>query len=136
MLLFSLISVFAVSAISLVGVLFLFFSEHKVNRWSRYLVSFAIGALFGEVFFHILPETFSEGDAMTTSLLLMGSVLFFLFFEKILHWRHEHNPSHEHPMGYTNLFADGLHNLIDGMFIGAAYIVSVPLGLATTVAVV
>ena len=38
-------------------------------------------------------------------------------------------------MGYVNIFADGLHNLIDGMFIGAAYLVSVPLGLATTVAV-
>jgi zinc and cadmium transporter len=35
-----------------------------------------------------------------------------------------------------NLFADGVHNFIDGMIIGASYIVSFPVGVATTVAVV
>lgn len=132
----SLVSVFAVSAVSLIGVLFLFFSEDKISRWGKYLVSFAVGALFGEVFFHIFPEIFSAEEARSASLLIMGSVLFFFAFEKFLHWRHEHEPGHVHPMGYTNIFADGLHNLIDGMFIATAYIVSFPLGFATTIAVI
>jgi zinc and cadmium transporter len=35
-----------------------------------------------------------------------------------------------------NLIADGLHNLIDGMIIGASYLISTPVGIATTMAVV
>ena len=34
-----------------------------------------------------------------------------------------------------NLVADGLHNLIDGLLIGSSYLVSLPVGLATTIAV-
>jgi zinc and cadmium transporter len=41
-----------------------------------------------------------------------------------------------HPVGYMNLFADGVHNLIDGMIIGASYLVSLPVGIATTIAVI
>ncbi|MCM3903923.1 MAG: hypothetical protein ND866_19655 [Pyrinomonadaceae bacterium] len=37
-------------------------------------------------------------------------------------------------MGYLNLIADAAHNLIDGMLVGAAYSVSISVGLATTVA--
>jgi len=35
-----------------------------------------------------------------------------------------------------NLVADGLHNLIDGILIGASYLAGVSVGLATTIAVV
>ncbi len=41
-----------------------------------------------------------------------------------------------HPVGYMNLCADGVHNFIDGMIIGASYMVSVQVGMATTLAVV
>jgi zinc and cadmium transporter len=43
---------------------------------------------------------------------------------------------HVQPVGYLNLIADGVHNLIDGMLIGAAYVASVPVGVATTLAVI
>ena len=35
-----------------------------------------------------------------------------------------------------NLLADGAHNFIDGTIIGASYVVSLPFGIATTLAVV
>jgi len=35
-----------------------------------------------------------------------------------------------------NLIGDGVHNLIDGMLIGASYTVSIPIGIATTLAVI
>jgi zinc and cadmium transporter len=35
-----------------------------------------------------------------------------------------------------NLFGDGVHNLIDGLIVGGSYIASVPLGIATTIAVI
>jgi zinc and cadmium transporter len=34
-----------------------------------------------------------------------------------------------------NLVGDGMHNLLDGMIIGASYLVSVPVGVSTTAAV-
>jgi zinc and cadmium transporter len=35
-----------------------------------------------------------------------------------------------------NLIGDGLHNLIDGLIIAASYFVSIPVGIATTLAVI
>jgi len=35
-----------------------------------------------------------------------------------------------------NLVGDGLHNFIDGLIIAASYLVSIPAGIATTIAVV
>ena len=35
-----------------------------------------------------------------------------------------------------NLFGDAVHNFIDGLIIGASYLVNIPLGIATTLAVV
>ena len=66
-------------------------------------------------------------------------MLSFFVLEKFLLWKHQHvldSGNHIHPVGYMNLAADAIHNLIDGMIIGVAYLVSVPVGVATTVAVV
>jgi len=59
--------------------------------------------------------------------------------EKFVHWRHCHKvPSekHPHPFSYVILTGDTVHNFIDGMIIGASYLVSIPVGIATTLAVV
>ncbi len=37
---------------------------------------------------------------------------------------------------YLNLIGDGIHNLIDGMIIAASFLIALPVGLATTVAVI
>lgn len=36
---------------------------------------------------------------------------------------------------YLNLLGDGVHNLIDGTIIGASFLISIPAGLVTTIAV-
>jgi len=43
---------------------------------------------------------------------------------------------HVHPVAAMNIVGNGVHNLIDGMLIGASYAVSVPIGIATTLAIV
>lgn len=35
-----------------------------------------------------------------------------------------------------NLVGDGIHNLLDGVLVGVSYLVSIPLGIATTLAVI
>jgi zinc and cadmium transporter len=59
--------------------------------------------------------------------------------EKVIHWRHCHMPvtkTHVHPFAFMNLVGDSLHNFIDCLIIAASYIVSIPAGIATTVAVI
>ncbi|HXT56191.1 MAG TPA: ZIP family metal transporter [Candidatus Eisenbacteria bacterium] len=59
--------------------------------------------------------------------------------EKFLLWRHQHVLGSDHgvhPVGYMNLVADGAHNFIDGVIIGASYAINLHVGLATTLAVV
>ncbi len=141
---YSLISVFAVSLVSLVGVLALALSRDFLQKILSSLVSFAAGALLGDVFIHLLPEIVEESnfDWKTSVFILLGILMFFIL-EKFIRWRHCHecypekNLSHIHPQpfAYTNLIGDGLHNLIDGMIIAGSYLVSLPLGIATTLAV-
>lgn len=133
----TLVSVGIVSLISLVGVTVLARFDREGGP-IKFLIALAIGALLGDVALHILPESYEELGIVSSWWLLGGFGIFFLL-EKVLHWRHEHASEVEgkiEPFGVMNLVADGLHNLIDGALIAASYAVSLPVGLATTVAVV
>ena len=129
-------SVSVVSLVSVVGIAFTFLGEKPLSRILFVLVSLAVGAMFGDVFIHLLPEAFEQStSARATSLYILAGVLLFFLLEKFLLWRHEHLPGHVHPIGYLNLISDGLHNFLDGVLIGASFLVSVEVGLATTLAV-
>jgi zinc and cadmium transporter len=126
------------SAISLVGVLAIIISKKKFERIIMFLVSLSAGTLLGDSFIHLLPEA-SENSGQFFWLAVIGGILLFFVLEKIIHWRHCHlqpTMSHPHPVGLMNLVGDGLHNLIDGLIIGGSFLVSVPLGIATTIAVI
>jgi zinc and cadmium transporter len=137
---YSLVSVVLVSAISLIGVFSLSLKKEMLNKILLFLVSFAVGGLFGDAFIHLLPESFEElGMTIATSVYILAGILVFFVVEKFIRWRHCHIPTsenHPHPVVALNLIGDAVHNLIDGMLIGASYSVSVPLGIATTLAVV
>lgn len=108
------------------------------------LVSFSVGTLFANAFFHLIPESLMHLSwNMTATLILTGIVVFFVI-EKFIHWRHchvlpgghhEHSHPHEKPFVLTNLMGDLIHNMIDGMIIASAFIVSIPLGIATSLAI-
>ncbi|HTL47950.1 MAG TPA: ZIP family metal transporter, partial [Verrucomicrobiae bacterium] len=105
-----------------------------------YLVSFAVGALFGDAVIHILPESYEQlGRGLDTSLWVMGGILGFFLLEKFLRWRHCHvmtpEEEHLHPVVSMNLVGDFVHNFIDGLMIGVSYSASLALGLTTTLAV-
>lgn len=139
---YALLSVFFVSAISLVGIAAISVSERHLKQTIFISVCLAAGAMFGDAFIHILPEAFAvPGRATRTSTYVLVGILIFFVLEKFLRWRHAHeiegeNRSTIQPLGYLNLFADAAHNLIDGMLIGAAYSVSISVGLATTIAII
>jgi zinc and cadmium transporter len=132
-------SVIIVSLASLVGIFTLSLKDSILRKMLLYMVSFSAGAMLGGAFLHLLPEIVAEvGFGIEISLYILLGILSFFAIEKFIHWRHCHIPtseSHPHPFAYMNLFGDGVHNLIDGLVIGASYIVSIPLGIATTLAV-
>ena len=137
---FSLASVILVSLISLVGVFTLFIKTERLKNILLFMVSFSVGALFGDAFIHLLPESFERlGKNLITSLYIILGVLIFFVLEKFICWRHCHIPTsreHPHPVVFMNLVGDGLHNLFDGMVIAAGYLVSTTIGITTTLAVI
>ncbi len=136
--LYSLWSVLLVSIIALVGIIFLWLKAEKFKKILIYFVSFSAGALFGDTFIHLLPEAFESWFSIQTSLYILGGIIFWLITEKVIHRNHCHMPitkNHVHPFAIMNLVGDFVHNIIDGLIIWASYIVSIPVGIATTLAV-
>ncbi len=136
---YALVSVLIVSLISFVGVVTLSVRADKLKKFLIYMVSFSAGALFGDAFLHLLPELIEDGAfTISTSLFILLGIMIFFVLEKIVHWQHCHMPiteKHVHPFAITNVVGDAVHNFIDGLIIGASYLVSIPAGIATTLAV-
>ncbi len=145
---YALISVLAVSLLSLVGAFTFALRDKTLKSFLFVLVSVATGALFGDAFIHLLPEAFSElAPEIVSTSVLVGIGLFFIL-EKFLRWRHSHGideesqeseQAHDHSrkhIGVMVIVGDGIHNLIDGVIIGASFLVSIEIGIATTLAVV
>src|SRR3989338_337114 len=137
--LYSLISVVIVSLISLIGVWTLSIKTERLKIILIYLLAFSAGALFGDAFIHIFPEIGKNGFSIYSSLFVLSGIGLFFVIEKFIHWQHCHMPiteEHAHPFAYMNLIGDGLHNFIDGSIIAASFLVNIPLGVATTLAVI
>jgi len=125
--------------VSLIGILTLSLNIDRLRKILILLVSLAVGAFLGDIFFHIIPESYELFPNTTTpSLLVIGGIFLFFIMEKFLRWRHCHIPTtqqHTHPIVTMNLVGDATHNFIDGVIIGASYMVSIPIGIASTIAV-
>lgn len=147
---YTLISVLIVSLISFIGALGLILTKDFLRKVLIYFVSFAAGALFGDAFIHLLPEVVEEvGFTFLVSASILFGIVFMFIVEKMIHWHHCHhgtvkkhdcvNNAGKHPshsFALMNLLGDAVHNFIDGLIIGASYFVSIPAGIATTLAVI
>jgi len=154
--LYTLVSVSVVSLVSFVGIFTLSLQERLLQKYIFLLVSLAIGALLGDAFLHLIPESYEELDPTMVGLLVITGIFIFFVLEKILHWHHSHgledvgceDKYREHgggqdgernskvnPLGYIMLVSDSVHNFLDGIIIGASYFVSIEVGIATTIAV-
>lgn len=133
-------SVIAVSLISFIGIFSLSMKEEILRKYVFMFISIAVGALLGDAFIHLIPEAFENtANPLLISVLIIAGILFFFILEKFLHWHHHGDDAgedHIHPVGKLVLFSDGVHNFIDGVIIGASFLVSIPLGMATTLAVI
>jgi len=113
-----------------------------------HLVSFATGALLGAAFLGLLPhavESMGDGGAHEVGLALLLGILTFFLLEKFVLWRHCHDdpcemhaPSHaarDAASARMILAGDGIHNVLDGVLVAAAFMTDPKLGIVTALAV-
>jgi len=125
---------FLVSLLGFVGIFTLSIREDQVKKLVFLLTSFAIGGLLGGAFFHLLPEALGQLPIQNALMIVLIGFLAFLVIETYFHW-HLCNECDVHPYSYMMLIGDAIHNLIDGSVITGAFLVSVPLGLTTTLVI-
>jgi zinc and cadmium transporter len=135
------------SVFSLIGGIILLAKEKLAIKFSHFLAAFAAGTLLGTVFFELLPEAVHHGHELEEEsgaelniflFTLFGFLLFFLI-ERGIHWYHHHQHEFDdkksEPTIPLVILGDTVHNFIDGVVIAATFMVSIPLGVVTTLAV-
>ncbi len=143
-----LLAVFAVSLVSLVGIAAFSLREAWLRSMIPVLVGLAVGALLGDAFIHLIPESLEYiGDELAFGVTVLAGIGTFFVLEKYLRWHHAHHAHEIEHEGHTCenhaprhlaplvLVSDAVHNLVDGAVIAGAFLVSPSLGIATTVAV-
>jgi len=137
---------------------FLLFPDRHHEHLLPHFVSFAIGALLGAAFLALIPHAMHDGaiEFHQLGLTLLVGLLGFFLMEKLVLWRHCHEHSceahsphaddHQHHVTPTEqqrksatgtliLIGDGIHNMVDGVLIAAAFITDIHLGIITSLAV-
>ena len=129
------------SAASLLGGVLLLAAKTKRARAVHLALPFGAGALLAAAFMDLLPEAFELGDSRNLLLWALGGFTAFFVLERLATWFHHHH-SHEldnhharKHQGNMMMVGDLLHNMIDGVAIGAAFVAGPVTGLITTLAV-
>lgn len=122
--------------LSLVGGVILLSRDRSARALAKYATPFAAGALLAAAFFDLLPESMHAITPETAARwMLVGIVVFFLL-EHFLHWfHHHHDDEAANSPAPLVIVGDSVHNLLDGIAIGAAFLISVPTGIVTAIAV-
>ena len=147
-LLYAILAVAIVSILSLIGVIAISLKETTLDRILFILVSFSAGSILGAAYLDLLPEAIEflgEEQLSIVALYVTVGFLGFFFLERFLYWYHGHVHGYESEVEekmtvkkfvYLNLLGDAIHNLIDGMIIAASFFITIPVGIAATVAVI
>ncbi len=123
---------------SLVGGMLLLRRKKTAETLGKYATPFAAGALLAAAFFELLPEALEVMVAGTAMRWVLGGIIAFFLLEHFLHWFHHHHEHQDKSMHVTApliIIGDSVHNLLDGIAIGAAFLISVPAGIVAAIAV-
>lgn len=125
-----------VSLISLVGIVTITLKT-IFNDILIIMVGLSAGTLIGGAFLHLIPESLERSETSLTFILILAGFSLFFLMEKLLKWHHCHKGHcDEHTFTYMSLIGDGVHNFIDGIIIAASFLVNIPFGIITTIAII
>lgn len=128
-------SILAASVLSATGALLIVFWEDRLDNWKDYLVALSVGAIFGGAFIHLVPKYASQyGLTNRAGLFIALSILGSHVLEQGIHW-HCHDFCDVEAYSFTLVAGDSIHNIIDGVIIAGSYLVSIPTGVAATLAI-
>lgn len=127
---------------SLIGGVLLLSNKASAARLARFATPFAAGALIAAAFMDLLREGVAEADVTTLMMSVMIGITLFYLGERFIRWFHhrhrddesEHERSHDATLPLI-IWGDVVHNALDGIAIAASFLVSVPTGIITTIAV-
>lgn len=141
-LVFILFFTFLGSVVSLVGGFILLLKEKFAVKIAHFLTSFAAGVLLGTAFFDLLPEASESAETFGGDIFFWTVAGFSLLFlsERFIHWFHHHGFDHTNPAEGKSVvpllvISDTIHNFIDGIVIALTFLISIPLGIITSLAV-
>lgn len=137
MLIEAIIASAAVALCSLVGALF-FGNDRRLEGAERYIIPAAVGVFLSLVLFELIPETLHSNETWGGVMVAAGFILFYVLSYS-LH-RYFHNQEHLNEQecdrrGAANLLliGDAVHNLADGVILGAAFLIDPALGIAVAI---
>lgn len=120
------------------GGLLLLWRENSAKKISLALVSFAAGVLMAAAFLELLPESIELLNVESVVFTILAGIVFVFIIERLFIWHHCHKGEncHVHLPSYMVLVGDSVHNFIDGLIITASFLVNIPLGVMTSLAVI
>lgn len=124
--------------LSLTFAALLLINKRVATTFAHYAMPFAAGALLAAVFFDLFPEGAEDGKVQIMFAAALGGIVVFFFAERFIQWFHHH---HQHDGDKKDagipliIIGDAIHNTLDGIAIAAAFMVSIPTGIVTTLAV-
>lgn len=116
-------------------------------KWRSLVIQIAMpfgaGALLSASFLGMLPEAIHGSDTGTVMMFALGGFLIFFLLERLLGWFHHHEQHHHDEIHGKRdsthrslvIVGDTLHNAIDGVAIGTAFLISPVAGVSTAIAV-
>ena len=131
------------SVFSLVGGVALMANGNVRAVAMRYGLPFGAGALLAAAFLGLIPEAVEGSDVHSAVVWALGGFLAFFMLERLLGWFHHHEDHHHNAIDGAKdathrsliIIGDTLHNAIDGVALGAAFLVSPAAGIGAAIAI-
>ena len=113
-------------------------SAAAVDKALPRLISFSTGALLGAAFLGMIPHAAHSLTVSDIASTVLGGILAFYLFERVLVWRHchRHDCDVHAASGPLLLLGDAFHNFVDGVVIAGAFMQSTELGFTAALSTV
>ena len=122
--------------ISLSGALLGVIPRAWAQRLLPPLMSLSAGLLVGDSFLHLLPDALHRGLAPAPAgLMAIGGYVAFWLIERALVRGPPAGAQGIEQFARMEILGDSLHNLVDGLMLGASFVVGLPLGVLATLAI-
>jgi len=128
----------AVATCSLVGVFF-FGNNKRLDGAEKYIIPGAVGVFLSLVLFELIPETLHANEVWGGIAISLGFIFFYvLSYELHRYFHRSHNEQNSadcdrKAAATLLLIGDGIHNIADGVILGAAFLINPAVGTATAI---